>query len=91
MFIIYLFYNQINNYLPLIIVLSLKEAFKDIYEVSIDVTNIKKAKGNIDEIAVAIKGLNAEQAIYRMELAGCSKIQMMDAYKKMKLQKKMHY
>ena len=36
-------------------------------------------KGNIDKIANAIKGLNTEQAIYRMELAGCSKIQMIDA------------
>lgn len=62
--------------------LSLKNAFKDIYKISIDVTNIKKAKGSIDEIAIAIKGLNAEQAVYRMELAGCSKIQMMDALQK---------
>ena len=51
----------------------MKSAFKDIYKINIDVTSIKNAKGNIAEITTAIKGLNAEQAVYRMSLAKCSK------------------
>lgn len=50
----------------------LKNTFKDIFNTSIDVTKIKAAKGDIDGIAVAIKGLSAEQAVYRMRLAECS-------------------
>lgn len=64
---------------------TLKNTFKDIYKTSIDVENIKNAKGSIDKIANAIKDLNAEQAVYKMELAGCSKVQMMDVLQKNKI------
>lgn len=64
---------------------TLKNTFKDIYKTSIDVENIKNAKGSIDKITNAIKDLNAEQAVYKMELAGCSKVQMMDVLQKNKI------
>ncbi|MCM1262565.1 MAG: hypothetical protein NC313_07555 [Butyrivibrio sp.] len=64
---------------------SLKNAFEDIYNVSIDVANIKNAKGNIDKIALALKGLNAEQSVYRMELAKSSEEEIISALRKNKI------
>lgn len=55
---------------------SLKSLFKDIY----DTATIISAKENVDQLAASIKRLSAEQAAYKMVLAGCNDEQMRNAF-----------